>query len=433
MGAAAAMALAIAATALVGTHMVPANAEVTPAAATAGCGKTPALTSGTHTLSSGGTQRSYILRIPRDYDRNHPYRLIFGIHWLGGNAGDVANGGTVEPYYGLQTLANESAIFVAPQGLNTAMGTGWPNTGGQDVAFLDAITQAVEADLCVDTSQLYALGFSYGGGMSYALACARASVFRAVAIYDGGLISECNGGSDPIAYMQVHGVGDNVLPLSSARTMRDRFVQNNGCTSASPPETSSGSGTHVGYTYSGCSTGHPVAWYTFDGGHTPVPTDRNGTKWLPGETWKFFSQFGSTTPTGSPSATGPTSPQSPSGTPPTTTPPTTTPPASGACRIGYSVSAWNSGLTANITITNTGTNAISGWTLAFALPSGQSITSGWNATYTGSSGSVTARNVSYNGDIGAGGSTTIGFQATHTGNTDKPSSFTLNGAACTVA
>ena len=46
---------------------------------------------------------------------------------------------------------------------------------------------------------------------------------------------------------------------------------------------------------------------------------------------------------------------------------------------------------------------------------------------------MTARNVSYNAAIAPGGSIDIGFQANHTGNTAKPTSFTLNGAACTVA
>lgn len=55
------------------------------------------------------------------------------------------------------------------------------------------------------------------------------------------------------------------------------------------------------------------------------------------------------------------------------------------------------------------------------------------ATYSPSSGQVTARNVGYNGGIPANGSVTIGFQATHTGNNARPSSFTLNGASCTVA
>jgi endo-1,4-beta-xylanase len=122
---------------------------------------------------------------------------------------------------------------------------------------------------------------------------------------------------------------------------------------------------------------------------------------------------------------GPTPPSSPGASSP--------PPqgGSGACRVTNSVSAWNTGLTDNITITNTGATAINGWSLRFSLASGQTITSGWNATYSPTSGQVAATNVSYNAAIPPGGSTSIGFQATHTGNSAAPSGFTLNGAACT--
>ncbi|WP_436278675.1 cellulose binding domain-containing protein [Micromonospora marina] len=48
------------------------------------------------------------------------------------------------------------------------------------------------------------------------------------------------------------------------------------------------------------------------------------------------------------------------------------------------------------------------------------------------SGAVTARNVSYS-TVAPGGSVTIGFQATHTGNTGSPAAFTLNGSPCAVA
>ena len=104
----------------------------------------------------------------------------------------------------------------------------------------------------------------------------------------------------------------------------------------------------------------------------------------------------------------------------------------GACRVTYATNAWNTGLTTNITIANTSSTAINGWSLVFTLPSGQAITSGWNATYSPASGQVTARNVSYNATINPGQSTDIGFQATHTGNTSAPPSFTLNGTVCTV-
>jgi poly(hydroxyalkanoate) depolymerase family esterase len=130
-----------------------------------------------------------------------------------------------------------------------------------------------------------------------------------------------------------------------------------------------------------------------------------------------------------------TTPITPTSTPPVSTSPTTAspPPAGGGCQVTYGVNAWNTGFTASVTITNTATSAVNGWSLVFTLPSGQTITSGWNATYSPTSGQVTARNVSYNGSLAAGASTNIGFQATHTGNTAKPGSFALNGTTCTIA
>lgn len=115
------------------------------------------------------------------------------------------------------------------------------------------------------------------------------------------------------------------------------------------------------------------------------------------------------------------------------TPPPPPPPPAGACRVTYTTSAWNTGLTAAITIANTSDAAVSGWSLAFTLPSGQRVTSGWGATYSPATGAVTATNLNYNGTIAAGTSIGIGLQASHTGNTGKPGSFTLNGTACTVA
>ena len=38
---------------------------------------------------SSGTNRTYILSLPGNYDRSHAYRLMFGLHWLNGTANDV--------------------------------------------------------------------------------------------------------------------------------------------------------------------------------------------------------------------------------------------------------------------------------------------------------------------------------------------------------
>ena len=135
-------------------------------------------------------------------------------------------------HFGLQKLSNNGAIFVAPQGL----GNGWGNSGGQDLKFVDDMVKLIDDNYCVDTTHVLTNGFSYGGGMSYEIACARAKVFRGAAIYEGAQLSGCDGGNDPIALWQMVGLTDTTCPMSLATPIRDRFVKNNGCTAQSPPQ-----------------------------------------------------------------------------------------------------------------------------------------------------------------------------------------------------
>ncbi|MGC5305460.1 cellulose binding domain-containing protein [Micromonospora zamorensis] len=382
-------------------------------AATAGCGKAPTLTSGTRTIQSSGQSRTYNLRIPDGYDRNHPYRLIFGFHWLNGSANNVTSAG----YYGLQPLSNNSTIFAAPQGLNA----GWANTNGRDLTLFDDISRQIESDLCVDTTQRFALGWSYGGAMSYAVACARPTVIRAVTVLSGANLSGCNGGTQPVAYFGIHGTFDSVLNISQGRQLRDTFVRNNGCTAQSPREPSRGSLTHITTAYAGCRAGYPVQWAAFDGDHTPSPVDGSGSPndsrtWTSGEIWRFFSQFESTTP---PTTPPPTTP--PPTTPPPTTPPPTTPPPTGepgTCAATYrAVNSWPGGFQGEVTVANPTATTLNGWTVGLTLAGGQAISSLWSGTNTGTTGSVTVRNAAYNGTLGANASTTFGFTATGDGAT----------------
>ncbi|MCY1136475.1 cellulose binding domain-containing protein [Actinoplanes sp. Pm04-4] len=376
------------------------------AAVTAGCGKAPTLTSGTRSISSGGQNRTYILRVPDNYDRNQPYKLIFAFHWLNGTAGNVSGAG----YYGLQGLSNNSAILVAPQGIDN----GWANTGNRDLTLVDNLTALIQGDLCVDTTQVFALGWSYGGSMSYAVACARPAVFRAVAVISGANLSGCSPGNQPVAYLGIHGTHDSVLNISQGRSIRDTFVRNNGCTAQNPPEPARGSLTHIVTTYAGCRAGYPVAWAAFDGDHTPEPVDgstsTSGARtWVGGEIWKFFTQLPGTT------------------TPPVTTPPTTTPPQPGACAATYRITGqWQSGFQAEVTVT-AGAAPLSGWRVAWTFADGQTVSQVWGGRATSSGSAQTVANESWNGNLGAAASTTFGFLGTWNGANSVPA------VSCTAA
>jgi poly(3-hydroxybutyrate) depolymerase len=257
-----------------------------------GCGKTTTLKGETtRTISVGGTNRTYILRLPDNYDSNHPYRLITSIHCLNGTAAGVASGstGTNYQYYGLWKLAAGSTIFVAPQGINNS----WP--AGNE-GFIKAMIAELKSTLCIDETRVFAEGFSMGGSMSYALACDQPDTFRGIAVHSGGPMSGCNKTNrKPVAYFMTHGTKDSVCtyPNYGVPQIND-FAQLNGCQTMDIPNTlkptdTSGK-TPVCGDYKDCSSGHPTRACIFVGDHTPSPGGEAAT-WVPAETWKFISQF----------------------------------------------------------------------------------------------------------------------------------------------
>lgn len=240
----------------------------------AGCGSTTAPKSGRFSIDVSGTKREYILAVPDNYDPNHAYRLIFAWHPLGGSAEQVATG-FGGGYYGLQSRAKGSAIFVSPEGIDQ----GWANTGGRDVAFTRAMLDRFRAELCIDESKIFSTGFSYGGMMSFALGCAMGDVFRAIAPMSGALYSGCERGDHPVAMWAFHGDADNVVPVTNGRTARDVFIERNHCSQQTKPIDPSPC-----VSYEGCDEGYPVVWCEFSGGHSP--TNNSGEV-----IWNFFSQF----------------------------------------------------------------------------------------------------------------------------------------------
>ncbi|MDG9677161.1 PHB depolymerase family esterase [Micromonospora sp. DH14] len=325
--------------------------------------------------------------------------------------------------------------------------------GGSDPVSIISMIRYVQQQYAADGDRVYATGSSSGGMMTNHMLALYPDVFKAGAAFMGVPFncfanaadyppgsSQCTGGnmnrtpqqwgdavrqaypgySGPRPRVQLwHGTSDTLVPYSLLQETIEQWTNVFGL-SQTPTSTDTPQANWNRRRYADSNGTVQVEAYSIQGAGHSLPSG--------GMAAAALQFFGLTNPTTPPPTTPP-----PTTPPPTTPPPTTPPPTNGACRVSVAVNAWNNGLTENITITNTGTSAVNGWSLVFTLPGGQTITSGWNATYSPNSGQVTARNVAYNGGIPANGSVTIGFQATHTGNNARPSSFTLNGASCTIA
>jgi poly(3-hydroxybutyrate) depolymerase len=256
----------------------------------AGCGHMRTLQNGTLTITFSNASRKYILRVPDGYDSSRPYRLVLAYAWSGASASQVVSA----DYFTFSTLDAKNTIFAAPDAADGA-GT-WSNG---DVAFTDAILQQLEGDLCIDTSRVFATGFSFGGAMAMALGCTRADVFRAVAFFSGAdLTNSCPMTlTKPIAYYASQASEDSdglstTSPITGEKRQAD-FAAVNGCMPEPTAIDFPSSGQpHTCTNYKGCSAGHPTEYCVFNGPHGWDPKDPGQSmSWNAPEAWKFITQF----------------------------------------------------------------------------------------------------------------------------------------------
>lgn len=212
----------------------------------------------------GSTDRSYQIRLPDSYDASRAYALIFRFHGYGG---DGLSGGL-----GIEGPAGDDAIIVGPDGLNQ----GWSNgSEAGDLAFFDAMYEAISERYCVDRARVFAYGFSMGGGFTNLLGCRRADVLRATAAiagFDRGTGS-C---ARPVAAWFQHDQNDDSVPIAQGRSARDRVVARAHCSANSTPAGSCVS-------YQGCDPGYPVVFCETTGKGHNIAGDT-----APQAVWDFF-------------------------------------------------------------------------------------------------------------------------------------------------
>jgi len=234
-------------------------------------------------IDVAGTSRSYIVTLPANYNASQPHPLVFTWHGRTGTAMQIARGN----HYNLKSRMT-NAIFVAGQGLGTTADpadTGWPNTNGQDIAFVRALLAWMNANYCVDQARVFSTGFSYGGIMSHTIGCQMSDLFRAIAPMAGARFGGGSCLTHPIAAWMTHGTMDTSssggVDFSAGESARNRVVTLNHCaaTTMTVPPTSS-----MCVAYDGCDGGYPVHWCPHSGAHTIPSFAAEGVA-------NFFLQF----------------------------------------------------------------------------------------------------------------------------------------------
>ncbi|KAK4498795.1 hypothetical protein PRZ48_009305 [Zasmidium cellare] len=173
-------------------------------------------------LSSPNTThqtRHYNLHLPQSYIPTTPLPLILIYHGQGQNTTSIER-------YTLFSTAQPDSITVYPAGVNNQFlgdPVAPPSTEINDIQFTSDLLDHLTSTYCIDTSRVYAAGFSNGGGLTGLLACnstvgSRFAALAGVAAahYPDEQLSEplfgegCVGGGK-VPYLEIHGTNDKII------------------------------------------------------------------------------------------------------------------------------------------------------------------------------------------------------------------------------
>lgn len=135
-------------------------------------------------LIDQGHTRTYYIYTPKSYKPDHPMPLVLVFH------GDNGTGHSISDVTQFNNLAEQKGfIAVYPDGINQRW-TLRGNPSGKkvnDVEFTDALINHIEQIRNIDSSKVYASGFSRGAILTQALACELPNKIAAFASVAGSL------------------------------------------------------------------------------------------------------------------------------------------------------------------------------------------------------------------------------------------------------
>ena len=261
-------------------------------------------------ITFGGVYRNYRLYVPAAYNGIAAVPLVLNLHGYTSNA-------TEQQFYGnFMPLADaNNFLLVMPNGtLDNQNQTFWNAFGGSgpdDVGFLSALIDTIDATYNINLNRVYSTGMSNGGFMSYKLACGLSNRIAAIASVTGTMvITELNNCTPtrPVPVMEIHGTADGTVPyvggsgFTPIPNVLSYWVNHNNCNpvadSSDVPNTNTTDGcTAKHYVWSGGDNGATVEHYKIiGGGHTwPGAVFNIGVTNqdfdASTEIWRFFNQY----------------------------------------------------------------------------------------------------------------------------------------------
>jgi poly(3-hydroxybutyrate) depolymerase len=244
----------------------------------------PAQTTETKSFQVAGVARTYVIHVPAGLSTTPP--LVFNIH------GYNIDGALMRSITQMDKVADrDKFIIVYPSALNKSWNM---TTGGDDLTFIVAIIDSVDAKYHIDRNRVYATGFSQGGFMCFLLGCKYSDVFAAIAPVSGLLPSGTCTPKRPVPMLLKFGTKDVATPASFMASVNS-WLKLNSCP-ATPvvtkpyPATNPKSSVTRLY-YGPCAQGSEVVVDTVSGGTHDWVLNADTNVNTSEETWAFLKNF----------------------------------------------------------------------------------------------------------------------------------------------
>ena len=166
--------------------------------------------------------REYLLYIPQSYSDDNPLPVMLNFHGFGGTAERHLQNAD------MRTLSESKGfILIYPQG--TLLG-GYPHwnpspigegnkSSTDDLGFIDRLLSTLPEKINIDSSKIYACGYSNGGFLSYALACNLTDKIAAIGSVAGTMVSDTYENCQATfqkPMINIHGAEDPIVPYGGA-------------------------------------------------------------------------------------------------------------------------------------------------------------------------------------------------------------------------
>jgi polyhydroxybutyrate depolymerase len=206
----------------------------------------------------GDEVRTYLLDVPAG-PADEPRPVVLAFH------GFRAAAGKLRRWTGLGRMAPRAGmIAVFPDGhdgveLLGTSGRGWDIEVGQtrDLAFVEALLDALAQEWCVDRRRVFATGMSNGGFFANVLGCVLGERLAAIAPVAGAQPLPACPSPRPLPVLLIHGKNDKVVAPALSRAARDWWAKINGCTGTREEQHCTlGTGCGADVTFCEASQGH---------------------------------------------------------------------------------------------------------------------------------------------------------------------------------